>query len=81
MSINSSVQQLASGLASFIAGLVIVESTSGELINYNLIGYGSIVLLVISLFVVRKLQVVDEEAIVDLNKEVPSQNTALEKSI
>ncbi len=81
MSINSSVQQLASGLASFIAGLIIVESTSGELINYNLIGYGSIVLLVISLFVVRKLQVVDEEAIVDLNQEVPSQNTALEKSI
>lgn len=39
MSINSSVMQLSSGLASFIAGLIMVKTASGAFENYPIVGY------------------------------------------
>jgi predicted MFS family arabinose efflux permease len=64
MSIRSSVQQLASGLASFIAGLIILEQPSvfdanaKALINYNYVGAIAVFFSLISLYVARKLTVV-----------------------
>lgn len=63
MSIRSSVQQLASGLASFIAGLIILEQPSvfdanaKALINYNYVGAIAVFFSLISLYVARKLTV------------------------
>jgi predicted MFS family arabinose efflux permease len=42
MSINSSVQQLGSGLASLIAGVIVVKNSTGQLENYAWVGYLSI---------------------------------------
>jgi predicted MFS family arabinose efflux permease len=39
MSINSSVQQIAGGIASYAAGLIVVQAPSGELLHYDLLGY------------------------------------------
>lgn len=39
MSINSSVQQISGGIATFIAGKIVVETTGGKLENYDLLGY------------------------------------------
>jgi hypothetical protein len=39
ISINASVQQLSGGLASGIAGLVVVQTSSGRLEHYDLLGY------------------------------------------
>lgn len=39
MSINSSVQQIAGGIAAYIAGMIVVQSTTGELLNYDILGY------------------------------------------
>jgi predicted MFS family arabinose efflux permease len=39
MSINSSVQQVAGGIASVIAGLIVYQIPGGELKNYNILGY------------------------------------------
>jgi predicted MFS family arabinose efflux permease len=39
MSINSSVQQIAGGFASAIAGLIVVQTKSGVLEHYNRLGY------------------------------------------
>jgi predicted MFS family arabinose efflux permease len=39
MSINSSVQQIAGGFASAIAGLIVVQTSSGSLQHYNWLGY------------------------------------------
>jgi len=51
MSINSSVQQFAGGLASGLAGLVVVQTSSGKLEHYGLLGYtvAAAMLLTISL--------------------------------
>jgi predicted MFS family arabinose efflux permease len=39
MSINSSVQQISGGIASIIAGLIVVQTANGTLKNYNILGY------------------------------------------
>jgi predicted MFS family arabinose efflux permease len=39
MSVNSSVQQFAGGIASGLAGLVVVQTSSGQLKHYDLLGY------------------------------------------
>jgi predicted MFS family arabinose efflux permease len=63
MSIRSSVQQLTSGLASFIAGLIITEQPSmfdakaKALVNYNYVGYIAVFFSLVSLYIARKLTV------------------------
>lgn len=63
MSIRSSVQQLTSGLASFIGGLIISEQPSTlhpdsvALVNFQYVGIFAVVFTVVSLFVARKLTV------------------------
>lgn len=59
MSINSCVQSLASGTAAFISGLIVQKSASGELQNYNYIGYLSVVISIIAIFVGRKLRPIE----------------------
>jgi predicted MFS family arabinose efflux permease len=47
MSINSSIQQISGGIASIIAGLIVIKTPSGYLERYDLLGYvviGSIVI-------------------------------------
>lgn len=39
MAINSSIQQLSGGVASFAAGLIVVQTPTGELIGYPNLGY------------------------------------------
>jgi MFS transporter, DHA1 family, inner membrane transport protein len=49
MSINGSVQQLGSGLAALFAGAIVVTEKSGRILNYNWVGYLSILVLLASL--------------------------------
>jgi len=49
MSINGSIQQLGSGLAALFAGLIVVTDKSGKVLNYNWVGYLSILVLLSSL--------------------------------
>jgi MFS family permease len=39
MSISSSLQQVSGGVASVVAGLVVVEAPGGELLHFDLLGY------------------------------------------
>jgi predicted MFS family arabinose efflux permease len=49
MSINSSVQQISGGIATFIAGLIVVETKSGYLENYDILGYTVAVAMLITM--------------------------------
>jgi len=66
MSINGSVQQLGSGLAALFAGIIVTKEKSGQIGNYNWVGYLSILVLVMSLvygrLIFRKIDVPSEEA-------------------
>jgi predicted MFS family arabinose efflux permease len=50
MGVNSSVQQIAGGIGSFIAGLIVSETSTGYIENYPLLGNVVIVALVITVF-------------------------------
>jgi MFS family permease len=43
MSLVGSIQMLASGIASVVAGLVVTITADGKMEHYNLVGYGAAV--------------------------------------
>jgi MFS transporter, DHA1 family, inner membrane transport protein len=53
MSINGSIQQLGSGIAALCAGAIVVTEKSGRILNYNWVGYLSILVLLSSLIYSR----------------------------
>lgn len=59
MNLNSSLQQLSLGLTSFIGGMIISKNDLGELTNYNIIGYMSIAVSLICLFITWQVRAVD----------------------
>jgi predicted MFS family arabinose efflux permease len=57
MSINASVQQIAGGIATFIAGLIVVETPSGYLDRYDMLGYtvaGAMILTIAMMYSVNR---------------------------
>lgn len=55
MSFQSSVQQLFSGLASLISGMMVVKTPSGSLLHYNWVGILAICFGFMALFLARKV--------------------------
>ena len=72
MSFNSSVQQIFVGLASVLAGLIVVKMPDNRLENYEITGYLSIVIILFSIFIAtmlnKKLKEKDNENVI-ANKE------------
>lgn len=58
LSFNSAVQQLATGMASLIAGIIIGESATGELTNFNIVGYIAITCSLLCIPLVRRVKIV-----------------------
>jgi predicted MFS family arabinose efflux permease len=60
MSISSSLQQVAGGVASIIAGLIVVVAPSGQLLHFDVLGYVLVVTTAITLtlmyFIDRKIK-------------------------
>jgi predicted MFS family arabinose efflux permease len=57
MSINSSVQQISGGIASVIAGLIVVQTTGGQLKHYDTIGYIVGATIIITIFMMRSINI------------------------
>ena len=55
MSFNSSFQQLFTGMASLLAGLIVVTDASGKIFHYNWVGYVSILIVSSTVFIARRL--------------------------
>jgi predicted MFS family arabinose efflux permease len=57
MGMNSSVQQLSGGVASFVAGMIVVQNTSEKLEHYDTLGYvvtGSMILATAMMYYLNK---------------------------
>jgi predicted MFS family arabinose efflux permease len=57
MSINSSLQYIAGGIASIIAGMIVVQSSTGELEHYPMLGFvviGSIIITIGLMYILNK---------------------------
>lgn len=55
MSFNSSMQQLFTGMASLIAGVIVKQDAQGRILNYNWVGYLSVIVVVSTLFFAGRL--------------------------
>lgn len=58
LSFNSAIQQIATGFASLIAGIIIGENAVGELTNYNVVGYIAIVFSLLCIPIARRVKIV-----------------------
>jgi predicted MFS family arabinose efflux permease len=58
LSFNSAVQQLATGMASLIAGIIIGENAAGELTHYNVVGYIAIAFSLLCIPLAIRIKVV-----------------------
>jgi predicted MFS family arabinose efflux permease len=57
MSINSSLQQLMAGLGSLLSGLIVVkDEVSGKLLNYQYVGYVSILMGFLAIYLASQLK-------------------------
>ncbi len=64
MGINSSVMQIAGGVASAIAGLIVTQEPSGFMSNYPTLGYvvaGTILITIMLMYGINKMLAKDEE--------------------
>jgi predicted MFS family arabinose efflux permease len=56
MSINSSVQNMSSAFAAYIAGMIIYKDSIGTIFNYHYVGYLSIALNILAIFIVMRIK-------------------------
>jgi predicted MFS family arabinose efflux permease len=55
MSFNSSFQQLFTGLASIVSGMIVAQDGRGRILNYNWVGYLSVTIVFSTLFLAKML--------------------------
>lgn len=59
---NSAIQQLGSGVTSFIGGMILFEGTGRCLTNFEWIGYWAFLISLLCFPLIRKIKVVDAES-------------------
>lgn len=63
MSLQSCLQHISMGLASFLAGLIVSrDPATGALLHYPVVGYISLMAGVFSLYLIHRIKVVDSDA-------------------
>lgn len=73
MSLNTALQQMGSGLASFIAGMLISRGPSGEIVHYERTSYVVLIATIGCLYIFRKIKDVKPQPAVD---PIPPEVTA-----
>lgn len=58
MAFNSAMQNFGSGLAAFVAGLILVKSPSGEILHYDWVGYFACGVGILSILTARRIKTV-----------------------
>ncbi|MEN7550896.1 MFS transporter [Rapidithrix thailandica] len=61
MSMRTAIQQLGSGLAAFVSGIIITVNASGQLTHYDTVGYIAIASSFLAILLARALKVVPEK--------------------
>ncbi|MFN5705457.1 MAG: MFS transporter [bacterium] len=58
MGVNSSLQQISGGIGSVIAGLIVVQNTDGTLIHFDYVGYLTILMLCICMYLMYRINLI-----------------------
>ncbi len=56
MSINGSMQQLATGVSALIGGAIVIKSPDGHLLHYDWVGYFSIALILVTVWLAGRVK-------------------------
>lgn len=56
MSIVSCFQNLSSGLSSYLAGKIVIKSTQGTLLHFNIVGYIAVVFSIVSIILAMRIR-------------------------
>lgn len=56
MSLASSMQMLASGIATLLSGMIITRTASGEMLHYNIVGYIAVACSLITIWIATHLR-------------------------
>ncbi|MBN8679381.1 MAG: MFS transporter [Chitinophagales bacterium] len=59
MSINSSMQQLSTGMASMLGGAIVSKTADGHILHYNWVGYLSMSLILLSIWLAGRVKPID----------------------
>ncbi len=59
MALNASIQQLASGMASVVAGFIISQNSAAQIIGYNMVGYVAIAANLLAIWYVARISLRD----------------------
>lgn len=78
MNINSSIQQLGVGLASVIAGLIVVKTPDNRIENYNITGYLSIIIILMCLIIGFRLNKAMKYKLKKTKGDTPLQGSAIQ---
>lgn len=62
MNVNTALQHFSTGVAAFVAGLIITKTADGKLINYNYVGYMAVIANLCCIIIAKKLKPVDAKA-------------------
>lgn len=71
MSINSSVQQISGGIASAVAGLIVVQTGSGFLEHYDWLGYVVVMAMIITMILLYFIHLYVESKKQTINANLP----------
>ncbi len=58
MGVNSSLQQISGGVGSVIAGLIVVQNTDGTLVHFDYVGYLTILMLCICMYLMYRINLI-----------------------
>ncbi len=58
MGVNSSLQQISGGVGSVIAGLIVVQNTDGTLLHFDYVGYLTIIMLCICMYLMYRINLI-----------------------
>jgi predicted MFS family arabinose efflux permease len=79
MSINSSVQQLSGGIASVVAGLIVVQNGNGKLLHYDTIGYIVAASIIVTIIMMRSINkyVMQKSLLQGVSQAFPENNLSI----
>ncbi|HSC66124.1 MAG TPA: MFS transporter [Cellvibrio sp.] len=58
MAFNSAVQNLGSGLAAFVAGLIMVKGDAGEILHYDWVGFSACLVGLLTIWTAKKIKAI-----------------------
>lgn len=76
MGINSSIQQIAGGVATMVGGLIISKDISGKLLHFDTVGYIAVAIMVLTIYLMWFIHKMVKEPGIHYSDEKPTSEVS-----